>query len=153
MTVNETHGGVEPSEWFLVFHTRSNAWWLSLPAVGWCKHVSAFGFVSFEGKRVWVLHESNWDGVQVVLYTHQGMKAAMAQWVDEGARIVRVRPGKEPMALRSRFGFWCFTAAKHVIRYRGFALTGTGLYHHVIKNGGVVISGAAQNSNRPGATD
>ncbi|HQU46828.1 MAG TPA: hypothetical protein PK867_28750, partial [Pirellulales bacterium] len=127
MEAVQTHGGVEPAEWFLVFHTRSRSWWLSLLAMGWCKHVSAFGFVSIDGKRIWVLHDLNWDGIQVVVYSHSGMKAAMAQFVAEGARIVKVRPGREPMALRSRVGFWCFTAAKHVARARTFALTGAGL--------------------------
>jgi hypothetical protein len=153
MTTIEPHGGVEPSEWFLVFSPRSNSWWLSILAGGWVKHVCAFGFVSLDGKRVWVLHDSNWSGVQVVVYSHDGMKAAMARMVADGAHIVKVKPSAEPMAWRSRFGFWCFTAAKHVIRARTFALTGTGLYHHVIRNGGVVIAGAAQNSNRPDAGD
>jgi len=151
MTLTETHGGVEPAEWFLVFHPRSDSTWRDILTPGWAKHVSAFGYVA--GRAVWVLHDSNWSGIQVIVYSHDGMKAAFAAMVAAGCRVVKVARGNTPMEWRSRLGLWCTIAVKHIILCRSIALTPTGLYHHVLRNGGMRIDDGATNQDRPRSGD
>jgi hypothetical protein len=149
MTSIETHGGREPSQWYLVFHTRARSRWLAWLAPGRFKHVSAFGYVS--GHKVWVLIDANWEGIQAVVYSHDNMKLAFADFVARGGIVVKVDPDLRPMELRSRLGLTCVSAAKHAAHIRSIALTPTGLYHHVLRNGGKIIG--SEDTYRPRAAN
>ena len=149
MTPTETFGGREPGRWYLVFHVkRSTTWWVNLLG-GRFKHVSAFGYVCGHG-GLYVLHDANLSGIQVVTYTVKGMNEMLMRWVGEGAVVVLLpEDGKLHMGLRCRLGLWCVSAAKHVTGVRSFALTGAGLYNHVLRHGGQVISGGSKVTDRP----
>lgn len=153
MTSIETHGGREPGRWYLLFHVKpSGRWWLdALSRLGGeFRHVSAFGYEP--GHKVWLLQDVNFDGVQTVLYSDEGMKAALSRWLAEGASLVLLpEERRPPMGLRSRLGLWCVTGAAHITRTRGFALTPTGLYNLAICNGGKLVSGSPSSPDRSGA--
>jgi hypothetical protein len=133
--VNEVSvsGAIEPSEWFVVFHTKSHNRFLSFLAFGPLKHVSAFGYC--HTVKVWLLYDVKWSGTKITLITAE---QAM-QW-SRDCSVLKIARQPEPMEYSSRLLFTCVGAIKHLLGLRCVAVTPGGLYREIIARGGTVIS-------------
>jgi hypothetical protein len=126
---------IEPSEWFVVFNEKSASRLLGLITLGRFKHVSAFGYCP--GVKVWLLYDVQLSATRLMLMD----KAAVMAW-SSGCTVVRIVPPRQRMGWSSRAGFTCVNAVKHLIGLRCVAITPTSLYRHILRNGGIVISGS-----------
>lgn len=133
MSPVELTGAIEPTEWFVVFNEKSANYWLGLLTPGRFKHVSAFGYVP--GIKLWLLYDVQLSGTRIMLLD----KDAVMAW-SKGCTILKIARTGSRMGLRSRLCFHCVTAIKHLIGLRCVAVTPDGLYRHILRNGGILIS-------------
>lgn len=132
----------EPAEWFVVFHRTSVGWFFSALACGEFKHVSAMGYCA--GFKAWIVYDVGWSGTTVRLVAHnaEGIRA-LGKWTD-GCDLVKIaRTGAVPHH-SARMGLYCVSSIKHLLGLRCVAITPLGLYRHLLRNGGVLISGGAE---------
>jgi hypothetical protein len=143
---------VEPSEWFVVFHTRSTSKPLSALACGRFKHVSAFGY--YAGFKAWLVYDAQISGLRIPLISTDAAPAVLGAYT-KNCVLVKFRRRDEPIGIAptSRFGFYCVPAIKHLLGVRCLALRPDALYRHILRNGGVVIDGSAENPHRPEPRD
>lgn len=125
---------IEPTQWFIVFHVTSATKWLGLVTPGKYKHVSAFGYLP--GVKLWLLYDVQLNGTRIRLLD----KDAIMLWTRD-CDIFLVNSTGARMGLSSRWFFTCVSAIKHLIGLKCVAITPSGLYRHVSKHGGTLISG------------
>jgi hypothetical protein len=145
-------GAVEPVEWFVVFRERSTVRWLSWLACGHFKHVSAFSY--YPGFKVWVVYDVCVTGTSIIMLSHERAKVAIAEYT-EGCTVVKIPRNARPFgfSFSSRLFFYCVPAIKNIIGLRCVALRPDSLYRHILRNGGVIVYGQPDNSNRPKSGD
>jgi hypothetical protein len=124
---------IEPSEWFVVFHSKALNRWLSLLTPGRFKHVAVFGYCP--GVKLWLAYDVQWSGTRIVLMD----KAAIMAWTKDCA-VVQISSTGKKMGASSRLGLYCVNAVKHLLRLRCVAATPDGLYRHILRHGGRLIS-------------
>lgn len=130
---------VEPAEWFVVFHRAGVGPVISALAVGEFKHVSAFGYCA--GVRAWLVYDVQWAGTRVWLCD----KVAIMEWTKDCA-VVQIKRSDAVMGLAARLGLYCVSSVKHLLGLRCVAATPTQLYRHILRNGGILISGTEQSA-------
>lgn len=123
---------VEPNEWFVVFHRRSNSSILSWLAFGEFKHVSAFGYCV--GVKLWLVYDVQWVGTRTMLMDEQ----SILEWT-RGCEILKIARTDTRMGLSGRLGLYCVSAIKHLIGLRCVAVTPGQLHRYILRNGGVCI--------------
>jgi hypothetical protein len=124
---------IEPTYWNVVFHpsqTRLARWLL-----GEFQHVSAFTYIA--GFRAWVLYDNQWGGTRICFYSHGTL---LIPYLRDCA-VIKFDRRYERFALASRFGFYCVPAIKQLLGLSCVAATPDGLYRHLIRHGGELISG------------
>src|SRR6516165_7913864 len=125
--------GFEPSYWNVVFHPSKSR--LARLLLGCFDHVSAFAYVP--GFRVWVIYDCQWGGMRIAFIPRINVLIAYTS----GCAVVKFDRRYQPFALSSRFGFYCVPAIKQLLGLSCVAATPDGLYRHLIKHGGELISG------------
>jgi len=129
-----TPDGFVPSDWYVVFHTRSSRRWLSWLAMGRFKHVSAFAYVP--GFKAWLIYDVQWSGTQLALLPHPaGLSALMGYTAGcEIIKMTRRRGGARGL------GFFCTTSIAHLLGLRCVALVRPdALYRCILRHGGEII--------------
>lgn len=127
----------EPVEWFVVFHRKAASRLFSLLAFGEFKHVSAFGYCP--GFKVWLIYDVQWSGTRLKLLANtEAGKRAIGAWVED-CDILKIAHQRQTPGFSSRLGFYCVTAAKHLIGLRCVAVRPDALYRQIIRNGGTPI--------------
>lgn len=124
---------IEPLEWFVVFHAKALNRWLARLTPGRFKHVAVFGYCP--GVKLWLAYDVQWSGTRIVLMD----KAAIMAWTD-GCAVVKIAATDQRMHASSRLGLYCVNAVKHLLRLKCVAATPTGLYRHILRHGGHLIS-------------
>jgi len=124
---------IEPSYWNVVFHpsvTRLNRFLL-----GRFQHVSAFTYVP--GVAAWIMVDCQWGGVRIAFIPRIAVLVAYTR----DCTVIKFDRRYQRFALSSRFGFYCVPAIKQLLGLSCVAATPDGLYRHLIKHGGELISG------------
>lgn len=144
----ELPGTVEPDMWFVIFHPDVPGKWVKFFSFGRFKHVSAIGYCP--GFKVWLICDPQWKGLRLSIMAHAAMLAAFPD-LTRGREVVRVTVDRAaPMPLRTRLGFYCVPAIKHLLGVRCAIWRPDALYRHLIRNGGQPIDERhATNAGRP----
>ena len=124
---------IEPTYWNVVFHpsqTRLNRFLL-----GRFQHVSAFTYVP--GVAAWIMIDCQWGGTRIAFVPHLPLLVAYTR----GCTVIKFDRLYNRFALSSRLGFYCVPAIKQLLGLSCVAATPDGLYRHLIKHGGELISG------------
>jgi hypothetical protein len=124
---------IEPSYWNVVFHpseSRAARFFL-----GRFQHVSAFTYIP--GVSAWIMVDCQWGGMRIAFIPRINVLVAYTS----GATVIKFDRRYQPFALASRFGFYCVPAIKQLLGLSCVAATPDGLYRHLIKHGGELISG------------
>ena len=128
----------QPEAWFLCFHRScaSPIWQLLIP--GHWKHVRAFTYAA--APRVWLFYDVSLTQTRIVV-APEGQEAdrMVGEYID-GAAVLRMRVGTERKpSLRSRVGFWCVPAMRHLLGLPGGALLPERLWRDCLSNGAELI--------------
>lgn len=138
----------EPAEWFVVFHRKSASRLFSALACGEFKHVSAFGYCA--GFKAWIVYDVTWAGTFIRLVAHNDEgKRTLGAWTDD-CDLIRIPRSEAAPRIASRLGLYCVSAVKHLLGLRCVAATPSGLYRHLLRNGGVLIDGRTEPATRAG---
>lgn len=129
---------IEPTEWFVVFHTKVSRRWVEILAFGRFKHVSAFAYCP--GFRAWLHYDVQLSGTRIRLLTQATAGAMFARFLEAG-EIVKIVRGTARPAWRSYLGFYCVTAVKHLLGLRCGALRPDALHRHILRHGGIRVDG------------
>ena len=124
---------IEPDYWNVVFHpseTRFNRILL-----GRFQHVSAFTYVP--GVAAWIMIDCQWGGVRIALIPRINILVAYTR----GCTVIKFDRRYQKFALASRLGYYCVPAIKQLLGLSCVAATPDGLYRHLIRHGGELISG------------
>jgi hypothetical protein len=124
---------IEPSYWNVVFHPSETR--LNRILLGRFQHVSAFTYVP--GIAAWILFDCQWGGVRIAVIPRINMLVAYTS----GCAVIKFDRHYQRFAICSRFGFYCVPAIKQLLGLSCVAATPDRLYHHLIRNGGELISG------------
>jgi hypothetical protein len=124
---------IEPTYWNVVFHPSETR--LNRILLGRFRHVSAFTYVP--GVSAWILYDCQWGGVRVMLIPRITALVAYTR----GCTVIKFDRRYQNFALASRFGFYCVPAIKQLLGLSCVAATPDGLYRHLIRHGGELISG------------
>lgn len=135
---------IEPSEWFVVFHTKAMNRVFSALACGRFKHVSALGYCA--GFKAWLLFDPQWSGLRITLHSHDAMRKFFADY-SRGCAVVKIARSTDAMRLSSRLGFYCVPAIKQLLGLRSGALRPSALYRQLLRNGGVLIDAGQPSAN------
>lgn len=130
MTIEPTAGGF-PGAWYAAFYNGERRhWWWPLCRDGF-RHVSVFGYCPEHA--IWLLY----DVALARTYVRALSSEQMDAWVDalpSHRRIVNFEAA-DPDARPLRLGFWCTTAAAHLLGVRSRALRPEALYRDLIAQG------------------
>ena len=124
---------IEPTYWNVVFHpsqTRLNRFLL-----GRFQHVSAFTYVP--GVAAWIMIDCQWGGMRIAFIPRIAVLVAYTR----DCAVIKFDRRYQRFAFSSRFGFYCVPAIKQLLGLSCVAATPDGLYRHLIKHGGELISG------------
>ena len=133
-------GAVLPDSWFVVFHPKSAMGrWIRFFTPGKYKHVSAFAYVP--GCNVWVFYDAQWDGLRLVHMSQTKAEQTFVELCDKDCAVIKIKAKDGPISVWDRAGFSCVSATKHLLGLSCVSITPTGLYHGLIRNGGVLVSG------------
>jgi hypothetical protein len=127
---------VEPTEWFVVFHTKAMNPWLGRLACGKYKHVSALAYCP--GFKAWLLFDAQWTGMRLILMPHETAKTFYAEYTADCA-VLKMARVHQPMPVSSRWGFYCVPAIKHLLGLRCVAARPDGLYRSMLRNGAIRV--------------
>lgn len=127
----------EPAEWFVVFHDKSDKWWVNLLAWGRFKHVSVFGKVPRSGS--WVFYDLHSDRAHVLVVGDWEADMAIAYYSMCGPVVRFPRLLSDASGFVFRPGFWCVPAVAHIIGLRTCALRPDTLYRQILAKGGELI--------------
>ena len=126
---------IEPTEWNVVFHTKTPWWWLRW--VGKFKHVSAFAYCP--GFRAWLVYDTQLSGTRLMLLANGDKARTTLKRYTADCEIVTIaRQGQRPY-WSSRLGFYCCPAIKHLLGVRCHAFTPDALYRQLLQNGGTRV--------------
>ena len=132
-------GAVQPEIWYVVFHPKTGVGpWVNFFARGKFKHVSAFAYVP--GFKTWVFFDSQWRGMFLVHMSQIKAEEAFLAYINAGCSVLKIKKDDRPLKIWHRFGMYCVPAVRHLIGAKGVALTPTGFYHDVLRNGGESVS-------------
>jgi hypothetical protein len=129
----ELPDAIEPTYWNVVFHPSESR--LARIFIGKFQHVSAFTYVP--GFSAWILYNCQWGGIRIGLIPRVNVLVAYTH----GCTVIKFDRRYEPFAIWSRFGFYCVPAIKQLLGLSCVAASPDGLYRHLIRNGGELISG------------
>lgn len=129
----------EPTDWFVVFHVKSDRWWVDWLACGRFKHVSIFGHVPrcstwtfFDWQlgqaRIWTVADCEADGL-IGHFSRRGVVVRVARQYNVSHRAI-FRPGS-----------WCVPTVAHILGLRACALRPDALFRHVLAIGGEIVAG------------
>jgi hypothetical protein len=124
---------IEPTYWNVVFHPSTTR--LKRLVLGEFQHVSAFTYIP--GTGAWLMYDSQWGGVRIALIPRINALVSYSR----GCTVIKFDRRYQSIAIASRFGFYCVPAIKQLLGLSCVAATPDGLYRHLIKHGGVLISG------------
>ena len=133
MDTYEVPDAIEPSYWNVVFHPSLTR--LNRLVLGRFQHVSAFTYIP--GTGAWLLYDCQWGGVRLALIPRLNVLVAYTR----DCAVIKFDRRYQPFALTSRFGFYCVPAIKQLLGLSCVAATPDGLYRHLIRHGGELISG------------
>jgi hypothetical protein len=122
---------IEPDYWNVVFHPSTSR--LARLVLGEFAHVSACTYIP--GFRCWIVYNNEWGGLRISFVNHGTLLIPYMR----DCVVVKFDRRYEPLALLSRFGFYCVPAIKQLLGLSCVAATPDALYRHLIKNGGVII--------------
>jgi hypothetical protein len=130
---------IEPTEWYVIFHRKVAGRWLArIP--GEFKHVSAMAYCT--GFKAWLVYDTQLSGTRIFLVAHGTNGETIKPFFVERTRncaVVKIARGNTSMGLSSRWGHYCVPAIKHLVGVRCRAWRPDGLYHALIRNGGILI--------------
>ena len=129
----ELPDAIEPTYWNVVFHPSVTR--LNRVLLGRFGHVSAFTYIP--GFRAWILYDCQWGGTRIGFCSGIGPLIVYSA----GCAIIKFDRRYERVALSSRLGFYCVPAIKQLLGLSCVAATPDGLYRHLIRHGGELISG------------
>src|SRR6516162_10794908 len=133
MEIRELPPVIEPDYWNVVFHKSEGI--LPRLVLGRFQHVSAFTYIpGFSG---WILYDVQWAGVRIAMLS----KVAHLVAYTRNCTVVKFTRRYDHMPLYTRFGFYCVPAIKHLLGLSCVAVSPDGLYRHLIRHGGELISG------------
>ena len=142
---------IEPSYWNVVFHPSQTR--LDRLLLGRFRHVSAFTYIP--GVAAWVMVDCQWGGMRIAFIPRIAVLVAYTR----GCTVIKFDRRYQKFALASRLGYYCVPAIKQLLGLSCVAATPNGLYRHLIKHGGELISGqcvdtaaAAAGSDVPAGT-
>jgi hypothetical protein len=124
---------IEPTYWNVVFHPSETR--LDRFLLGRFRHVSAFTYIP--GVGAWIMVDCQWGGMRIAFIPRLAVLVAYTS----GCTVVKFDRHYQPFALASRLGYYCVPAIKQLLGLSCVAATPDGLYRHLIKNGGELISG------------
>jgi hypothetical protein len=124
---------IEPIYWNVVFHPSQTR--LNRLLLGRFQHVSAFTYIP--GVGAWIMVDCQWGGVRIALIPRINILVAYTR----DCAVIKFDRRYQPFALTSRFGFYCVPAIKQLLGLSCVAATPDGLYRHLIRHGGELISG------------
>jgi len=124
---------IEPTYWNVVFHPSETR--LARILLGRFQHVSAFTYVP--GVAAWIMYDCQWGGIRIALIPKVNVLVAYTR----DCTVIKFDRRYQRFALSSRFGFYCVPAIKQLLGLSCVAVFPDGLYRHLIKNGGELISG------------
>jgi hypothetical protein len=124
---------IEPTYWNVVFHPSTGR--LARILVGRFQHVSAFTYIA--GFRAWVLYDCQWGGTRIGFFSQVGPLIVYSR----GCAIIKFDRAYRPLAIASRFGFYCVPAVKQLLGLSCVAAFPDGLYRHLVANGGIPLHG------------
>ena len=133
MEVRELPPAIEPDYWNVVFHPSEGI--LPRLVLGCFQHVSAFTYIP--GTGAWLLYDCQWGGVRLALIPRLNVLVAYTR----DCAVIKFDRRYQPFALASRWGFYCVPAIKQLLGLSCVAATPDGLYRHLIRHGGELISG------------
>jgi hypothetical protein len=103
-------------------------------ACGRFKHVSAFAYCP--GFRAWLVYDTQLSGTRLMLLAAgPTAKATLLKYMAD-CEVVMFTRQHQPMSWSSRIGFYCVPAIKHLLGVRCARMTPSGLYRHLMQNGG-----------------
>jgi len=136
--VQQIPPGSEPDEWFLAFHRKCDSKIISFLSFGEFKHVLAFGYCP--GLKVWLVFDVTWKKTWIRLLSHeQGAIEQLAEMTRNCAIVAAASAGRTP-PLITRIGYFCVPAVISLLGLGCVAITPTGLYRYLLKNGGYEIN-------------
>ena len=124
---------IEPSQWFVVFHETTKSRLVSLFAFGRFKHVTAFGYCA--GFKAWLHVDPQFGRLRLSLLSQEQAVA-----LSRDAVLVKVAPACGINFL-GRIGLYCVPTIRYLLGLPCVALTPTGLYRQILRNGGILIDG------------
>lgn len=135
--MNDLPAMFEPDRWNVLFHTKAKSRLLSLLSFGHFKHVSAFAY--YPGFKVWLLYDARWSGLSLTLVEDAAFNRIIGEYT-EGCVWMVFERHRAPLPLYARLGLYCVPAIKHLLSLRSCALRVDGLYHHLLRHGGILIN-------------
>ena len=129
---------IEPTYWNVVFHPSETR--LNRILLGRFQHVSAFTYIP--GFRAWLMYDAQWRGTRLLVVSERALEAYIGYM--RNCAIVKFDRADRHPALPGRlvfFGFYCVPAIKSLLGLSCVAATPDGLYRHLIRHGGEIISG------------
>jgi hypothetical protein len=124
---------IEPTYWNVVFHPSVT--WFHRMVLGRFQHVSAFTYIP--GTGAWIMVDCQWGGMRIAFIPRINVLVAYTS----DCSVIKFDRVYAPFALASRFGFYCVPAIKQLLGLSCVAATPDGLYRHLIRHGGELISG------------
>lgn len=139
---------VEPELWYVAFHKTTPHWWLRwLPGY---KHVSAFAFV--RELELWIVYDLCLNRTRIVLLPDTQEAHALIENFAAGADLVRFSKTGGKYVIPMLAPFCCVPAIAHLLGLPPcVALTPSGLYRWLIRNGGEPHGRTAQTAGRRGS--
>ena len=133
MDTYELPDAIEPSYWNVVFHPSQTR--LNRLLLGRFQHVSAFTYIP--GVGAWIMIDCQWGGMRIALIPRINILVAYTR----GCTVIKFDRRYQRFALASRLGYYCVPAIKQLLGLSCVAATPDAFYRHLIKHGGVLISG------------
>lgn len=136
------------TEWFVAFSPRCLYRWPWL-VPGRFKHCVAFGYS--DACRTWVYYDLTMVGTRIYLLP-DGPAAYdnLIVWL-RGATVLKAKM-RDAAARRPWLGFYCVTAVRHLVGSRCGAVTPSGLYDGLLREGAeVVANGWVKSASGTGA--
>ena len=126
---------IEPTEWNVVFHTKTQWWWLRW--VGKFKHVSAFAYVP--GFRAWLVYDTQLSGTRLMLLANGDNARATLKAYTTGCEIVTMARQGQSMGIFNRFGYYCVPSVKHLIGLKSTAILPDRLFADCLRSGQLIV--------------
>ena len=127
---------IDPVDWIVVFRPTSASWLVRTFVPGRFKHVSAFAYLP--GLKVWVTYDVGFDGTKIVVIPDgPQVNTVLAPWLAD-CTLVRMKRKCAARSSIALFG-WCAPSIARLIGLSGGTLRPMALYHHCLRNGGVII--------------